>query len=269
MLKYLKGYRRETVLAPLFKLCEAAIELFVPLVIAAIIDNGIASKSTGYVVKMSLLLVLLGAVGLAFSVTAQYFAAKASVGYVTKLRSALFGHLGTLSYTDTDTLGTSTMITRMTSDANQVQTGLNLALRLLLRSPFVVFGAMIMAFTIDWKAALTFVAVIPALSVVVYGIMFISMPLYKKTQSRVDGVLSKTRENLSGVRVVRAFCREEEEIREFDVRNRALAASQKFVGRISALTNPMTYVLINLATLWLIHVGAIRVFDGWDRQRRR
>ncbi len=264
MFKYINGYKKETVLAPLFKLCEATIELIVPLIVAAIIDNGISNGEggIGYVVKMCILLVALGAVGLAFSITAQYFAAKASVGYVTKLRYALFKHLGTLSYTETDTLGTSTMITRMTSDTNQIQTGLNLALRLLLRSPFVVFGAMIMAFTIDWKSALTFVAVIPALSLVVFGIMLISMPLYKKTQSRVDGVLSKTRENLSGVRVIRAFCRENAEVSEFKVRNEALAESQKFVGKISALTNPMTYVLINLATLWLIHIGALRVYDG-------
>ena len=264
MFSYINGYKKETVLAPLFKLCEATIELIVPLIIAAIIDNGIAKGDAGkgYVIKMCVLLVALGAVGLAFSITAQYFAAKASVGYVTKLRYALFKHLGRLSYTETDTLGTSTMITRMTSDTNQIQTGLNLALRLLLRSPFVVFGAMIMAFTIDWKSALTFVAVIPALSAVVFGIMLISMPLYKKTQSRVDGVLSKTRENLSGVRVIRAFCREEAEISEFNTRNAALAESQKFVGKISALTNPMTYVLINLATLWLIHIGALRVDGG-------
>ena len=264
MLNYIRGYKKETVLAPLFKLCEAAIELFVPLVVAAIIDNGISvgNSGSGYVLKMCLLLVVLGAVGLAFSITAQYFAAKASVGYATKLRYALFEHLGTLSYTETDTLGTSTMITRMTSDTNQIQTGLNLALRLLLRSPFVVFGAMIMAFTIDWKAALTFVAVIPALSVVVYGIMFISMPLHKKTQSKVDGVLAKTRENLSGVRVIRAFCREDAEMQEFNSRNSALSDSQKFAGKISALTNPMTYVLINLATLWLIDIGAVRVYDG-------
>ena len=264
MLKYIREYKREAVLGPLFKLFEATIELSVPLVIAAIIDNGIANGTDGkgYVIKMCLLLILLGAAGLAFSATAQYFAAKASVGYVTKLRYALFEHIGKLSHTEIDTLGTSTMITRMTSDANQIQTGLNLALRLLLRSPFVVFGAMIMAFTIDWKPALAFLAVIPALSAVVFGIMLISMPLYKKTQARVDGVLSKTRENLLGVRVIRAFCREDSEISEFEEKNDALTASQKFVGRISALTNPMTYVLINLAILWLIHISAIRTYDG-------
>ena len=262
LLKYMKGYGKECILGPLFKLIEASLELTVPLVIAAIIDNGISAGDRGYVVRMCLLLVLLGAVGLGFSVTAQYFSAKAAVGFVSRVRYALFSHLGTLSYTEIDTLGTSTMITRITSDANQVQTGVNISLRLLLRSPFVVFGAMIMAFTIDVSSALTFVAVIPALSVVVYGIMLISMPLYRKTQSRVDGVMSKTRENLSGVRVVRAFCRENEEIRDFDVRNGELARSQKVVGAISALTNPMTYVLINLAILWLINVGAVRVNEG-------
>ena len=261
---YLKGYKKESVLGPLFKLFEATLELIVPLVIASIIDNGISTGEDGrsYVVKMCILLVLLGAVGLAFSVTAQYFAAKASVGAVSKMRYSLFRHLGTLSYTEIDTLGTSTMITRMTSDANQVQTGINLGLRLLLRSPFVVFGAMIMAFTIDVKSALTFAAVIPALSIVVFGIMLISMPLYKKTQAKLDRVLAKTRENLSGVRVVRAFCREDEEVREFDERNKGFTESQKFVGKISALTNPMTYVLINLAILWLIDVGAMRVNSG-------
>jgi len=258
----MKGYGKECVLGPLFKLIEATLELTVPLVIAAIIDNGISVGDKGYVVKMCLLLVLLGAVGLGFSVTAQYFSAKAAVGFVSRVRFALFRHLGTLSYTEIDTLGTSTMITRITADANQVQTGVNIALRLLLRSPFVVFGAMIMAFTIDVPSALTFLAVIPALSIVVYGIMLISMPLYKKTQSRVDGVMSKTRENLSGVRVVRAFCREGEEIRDFGERNTELARSQKVVGAISALTNPLTYVLINLAILWLINVGAIRVNEG-------
>lgn len=262
LLKYINGYKKESVLGPLFKLFEATLELTVPLVIAAIIDNGIANANRSYTVKMSLLLVLLGAVGLAFSVVAQYFAAKASVGYVTKLRYALFAHIGTLSYTEIDTLGTSTLITRMTSDTNQVQTGLNLALRLLLRSPFVVFGAMLMAFTIDVKSALTFAAVIPALSVVVFGIMLISMPLYKKVQSKLDKVLSKTRENLTGVRVIRAFCREDSEIEEFKEKNSDLTSTQKYVGKFSALMNPLTYVLINLAILWLINVGAIRVNSG-------
>lgn len=262
LLKYIKGYVKESILGPLFKLFEATLELIVPLVIAAIIDNGIDKGDRPYVIKMCLLLVLLGAVGLAFSVTAQYFAAKASVGYITKLRYALFSHIQTLSYTEIDTLGTSTMITRMTSDANQVQTGINLGLRLLLRSPFVVFGAMIMAFTIDTKSALTFVLVIPALSIVVFGIMLITMPLYKRVQSKLDGVLGKTRENLSGVRVIRAFCREEDEIREFDERNNELANSQKYVGKISALMNPLTYVLINFAILCLIDIGALQVNSG-------
>ena len=262
LLKYIRDYKKESVLGPLFKLFEATLELIVPLIIAAIIDRGIAGADKSYVVKMCLLLVLLGAVGLAFSVTAQYFAAKASVGYATKLRYALFGHLQTLSYSEIDTLGTSTMITRMTSDTNQVQTGLNLALRLLLRSPFVVFGAMIMAFTIDAKSALTFVAVIPMLSVVVFGIMLISMPLYKRVQSRLDRVVGKTRENLSGVRVIRAFCREDDEVREFAERNYELAESQKFVGKISALTNPITYIIINLGIVWLIDIGAMQVNSG-------
>ena len=259
---YLKDYVKESILGPLFKLFEATLELIVPLVIAAIIDNGIANSDTGYVWKMSLLLVLLGAVGLAFSAVAQYFAAKASVGYVTKLRLALFSHVQSLSYTELDSIGTNTLITRMTSDSNQVQNGLNLALRLLLRSPFVVFGAMIMAFITDAKSAVTFAVVIPALSVVVFGIMLISMPLYKKVQARLDRVLGKTRENLSGVRVIRAFCKEESEITEFEARNNELTGVQKYVGRISALMNPLTYVLINFAILWLMHIGAIQVEAG-------
>ena len=264
MLGYMREYVKESILGPLFKLFEASLELAVPIVIAAIIDKGIngTSPDTSYVVKMSLLLLLLGAVGLAFSVTAQYFAAKASVGYVTKMRASLFSHIQTLSYSDLDSLGTSTMITRMTSDANQVQTGLNLGLRLLLRSPFVVFGAMIMAFTIDTKSALTFAAAIFLLSIVVFGIMLISIPLYKKVQSRLDRVLGKTRENLSGARVIRAFCKEESEISEFAERNGELTSVQKYVGRFSALMNPLTYVIINLAILWLIYTGAIQVNSG-------
>ena len=264
MLGYMREYVKESILGPLFKLFEASLELAVPIVIAAIIDKGINAKSpdTSYVVKISLLLLLLGAVGLAFSVTAQYFAAKASVGYVTKMRASLFSHIQTLSYSDLDSLGTSTMITRMTSDANQVQTGLNLGLRLLLRSPFVVFGAMIMAFTIDTKSALTFAAAIFLLSIVVFGIMLISIPLYKKVQSRLDRVLGKTRENLSGARVIRAFCKEESEISEFAERNGELTSVQKYVGRFSALMNPLTYVIINLAILWLIYTGAIQVNSG-------
>ncbi len=259
---HLKGYVKETVLGPLFKMFEAALELTVPLVIAAIIDSGIKTEDKSYIVKMSLILLLLGAVGLAFSVTAQYFAAKASVGYVTKLRYSLFSHIQTLSYTEIDKLGTSAMITRMTSDANQVQTGLNLTLRLLLRSPFVVFGAMIMAFTIDFDSALTFLAVIPALSVVVFGIMLISIPLYKKVQTRLDGVVGKTRENLSGARVIRAFCKESAEAEDFTKKSDNLTAVQKYVGKISSLMNPLTYVLINIAIVWLIHTGALEINSG-------
>ena len=260
--KHLRGYRVEAVLGPFFKLCEATLELIVPLVVASIIDRGVQSGDRAYIVKMCLILALLGAVGLAFSVTAQYFAAKASVGFVTRMRSSLFSHIQTLSYNEIDTLGTSTLITRMTSDANQVQSGLNLTLRLLLRSPFVVFGAMIMAFTIDFNSALTFAAVIPALSVVVFGIMLISMPLYKSVQGKLDGVLHKTRENLSGVRVIRAFCKEDAEIAEFEKRNSSLSKSQQFVGKISALMNPLTYVLINLAIVWLIDIGSVKVNSG-------
>jgi len=262
LLKYLKGYGKETVLGPLFKLFEATLELIVPLVIAAIIDNGIAAADRGYVWKMCLCLLLLGAVGLIFSITAQYFSAKAAVGYVTAMRSSLFAHLQTLSYAEVDKIGTSTMITRMTSDANQVQTGLNLTLRLLLRSPFVVFGAMIMAFTIDRDTASLFAITIGVLSVVVFGIMLISMPLYKKVQARVDCVVAKTRENLSGARVVRAFCKEDAEVIEFDAKNRALTKIQKFVGGISALMNPVTYVIINVAIVYLIHTGAVKVDNG-------
>ncbi|MBO5879250.1 MAG: ABC transporter ATP-binding protein, partial [Clostridia bacterium] len=262
LLSYIKGYVKESILGPLFKLFEATLELIVPIVIAYIIDDGIKTGECGFVIKMCLVLLLLGAVGLAFSVTAQYFAAKASVGYVTKLRYSLFSHIQSLSYSEIDKLGTTTMITRMTSDANQVQTGLNLALRLLLRSPFVVFGAMIMAFIIDRRSAISFAAVIPLLSIVVFGIMLISIPLYKKVQSRLDGVVGKTRENLSGARVIRAFCKEDAEIADFGARNGAFTAMQKKVGRISALMNPLTYVLINLAIVWLIHTGAVEINSG-------
>lgn len=262
LLKYFHGYKKECVLGPLFKLFEATLELIVPLVIAAIIDNGIGDGDGGYVVRMCLWLLALGAVGLAFSITAQYFSAKAAVGFVTKVRSALFGHLQTLSYTEIDKIGTSTMITRMTSDANQVQTGINLALRLLLRSPFVVFGAMIMALSIDTDTTWIFAGTIGALSVVVFGIMLISMPLYKKVQSRLDGVVGKTRENLSGARVIRAFCKEEAEIGEFDARNTTLTKAQKTVGMFSALMNPLTYVIINVAIVYLIYTGAVKVDLG-------
>ena len=260
----MREYVKESVLGPLFKLFEATLELIVPLIIASIIDNGInaSTPDSSYVVRMSILLLTLGAVGLAFSITAQYFAAKASVGYVAKLRFALFSHIQTLSYSELDRLGTNTMITRMTSDANQIQSGLNLGLRLLLRSPFVVFGAMVMAFTIDTWSALSFVVAILLLSVVVFGIMLISIPLYKKVQARLDGVLGKTRENLSGARVIRAFCKEDSEAEEFEKRNEALTSVQKYVGKISSLMNPLTYVIINLAILWLIYTGALQVEMG-------
>lgn len=262
LLAYMKSYKKEAVLGPLFKLLEALLELLVPLVIAAVIDTGIAGGDRGYVVRMCLLLVGLGIVGLVFSITAQYFAAKASVGFVAKLRHALFDHIQGLSYTELDTIGTSTLITRMTSDMNQVQSGMNLTLRLLLRSPFVVFGAMIMAFTIDVKAALIFAAAIPVLSLVVFGIMLWCIPLYKRVQRKLDGVLSATRENLTGVRVIRAFCKEEEQISRFDGCNQDLTQTQKYVGRISALMNPVTYILINLAIIWLVYTGALRVEAG-------
>ncbi len=262
LLVYLKGYIKESILGPLFKLCEASLELIVPLIVAALVDTGIKGGDTGYVVYMCLLLVGMGAVGLAFSVTAQYFSAKAAVGFVGGLRHAMFVKMQQLSYTDIDRIGTSTMITRMTADASKVQNGLNLTLRLLLRSPFVVFGAMIMAFTVDFDAALSFAAVIPALSVVVFGIMIITMPLYKKSQAGTDALLEKTRESLSGARVLRAFRKEDDERSEFENRNDALTRVQKRVSGISALTNPLTYVLINLAIVWLIHIGAVRVEMG-------
>ncbi|MBS6861406.1 MAG: ATP-binding protein [Clostridiales bacterium] len=259
---YLKEYKKETILGPLFKLLEASFELFVPLVVASMIDVGIKTGDTGYIIRMCLVLVALGVIGLVCSITAQYFAAKAAVGFVKKIRHALFRHIQSLSYTELDTLGASTMITRMTSDVNQVQNGTNLTLRLLLRSPFVVFGAMVMAFTIDWKAAMVFVVTIPLLCIVVFGIMLVSIPLYRKVQARLDRLLGITRENLTGVRVLRAFCKENEEIAEFEERNEALTGVQKFVGRISALMNPVTYIIINLAVVALIWTGAIRVEAG-------
>lgn len=262
LFKYLRGYIKETILGPLFKLAEATLELIVPLIIAAIVDIGIKNGDNEYIVWMCLLLVGMGAVGLAFSVTAQYFSAKAAVGFVKDVRRSMFLKMQTLSYSDIDRIGTSTMITRMTADAGKLQNGLNLTLRLLLRSPFVVFGAMIMAFTVDFDSALSFAAVIPALSVVVFGIMFITMPLYKKSQAGTDSLLEKTRENLAGTRVIRAFCKEEDEIGEFYRRNDSLTRVQKNVSAISALTNPLTYVLINLAIVWLIHIGALRVESG-------
>ena len=262
LLVYLKGYRRESVLGPLFKLLEATLELIVPLVVAAIIDRGVGGADRGYVVRMCLVLVALGFVGMLFSVTAQFFAAKASVGFVTKLRAALFRHIQSFSYKTLDEQGVSTLITRMTSDMNQVQTGLNLTLRLLLRSPFVVFGAMVMAFTVDARAALWFAIVIPILALVVFAVMLTCIPLYKKVQGLLDRVLGGTRETLSGVRVLRAFGKEDEEIASFSQKNDALTAMQKFVGRISALLNPVTYVILNLAVLGLVYTGAIRVQAG-------
>ncbi len=262
LLFYLKQYRRESILGPLFKLLEATLELFVPLVVAAVIDRGISNNDTEYIVRMCLVLVALGAVGLAFSVTAQYFAARAATGFVKQVRHALFAHIQQLSYAQLDHVGASTLVTRMTSDINQVQNGVNLTLRLLLRSPFVVFGAMVMAFTIDVPSAMIFVVTIPVLSVVVFGIMLACIPLYKKVQQKLDRVLAATRGNLTGVRVLRAFCKEEEEQAAFAARNEELTATQKFVGRISALMNPVTYVIINLAIIALIRTGAIRVEAG-------
>lgn len=260
--KYMRDYRREGILAPLFKLLEASLELLVPLVMAQIIDIGIANGDRGFILSRCGMLAALAAVGLVCSITAQYFAAKASVGFAAKLRSTLFKHIQSLSYSKLDTQGTGTLIARITGDINQVQSGMNLALRLLLRSPFVVFGAMIMAFTIDVKAALVFVVTIPLLSIVVFGIMLWSIPMYKKVQARLDKVLGITRENLSGVRVIRAFCKEDEERREFGERNAALTKLQLMVGRVSAAMNPATYIMINLGIAVLIYVGALRVDSG-------
>lgn len=260
---YLKEYRRESILGPLFKLLEASFELFVPIVMAAIIDTGInAGAGKPYIIKMCAVLIALGIIGLVCSVTAQYFAAKAATGFAAKIRHVLFKHLESLSFSEIDTLGTSTMITRMTSDINQLQNGVNLALRLLLRSPFVVIGAMIMAFTIDFKAALIFAVTIPVLAAVIFGIMLITMPMYKKAQRALDKVLGATRENLTGVRVIRAFCREDEELENFCEKNETLTSIQKYVGKISALMNPITYVIINAAVIVLIWTGALRVEAG-------
>ena len=262
LLKYLRDYKKESILGPLFKLLEALLELMVPLVVAAIIDKGIGSGDRGYVVRMCLLLAALGIVGLVSSVTAQYFAAKAAVGFAEKARHELFAHIQSLSYSEIDKIGTSTLITRMTSDMNQVQSCVNMCLRLLLRSPFVVFGAMIMAFTVDAKAAFTFVVTIPLLSAVVFGIMLVCIPLYRRVQDRLDGVLCAARENLTGVRVIRAFCKEDDEMRRFAQSNRALTEAQEFVGKISALMNPVTYVIINVAIIALLQIGALRVDQG-------
>ena len=262
LMKYLKDYKKESVLAPLFKLLEAFFELLVPLVMANIIDIGIADKNMGYVTKMGFCLLALAVVGLVSSITAQFFAAKAAVGFSTQLRQALFDHIQGLNFTNIDRAGTSTMITRMTSDINQVQSGVNMVLRLFLRSPIIVFGAMIMAFTIDVKSALIFVVAIPLLAIVVFGIMMWTMPLYKKVQSGLDKVLGVTRENLTGVRVIRAFHKEEEEEAKFKSLTEALADSQTFVGKISAVMNPVTYIIVNGAIIALIYTGAVQVNVG-------
>lgn len=262
LFKYFKGYRVQCVLGPLFKLLEASFELLVPLVVAAIIDTGIKTENRTYIIQMCAVMVVLGIVGLICSVTAQYFAARAAVGFTKKLRHALFEKIQGFSYTQLDKLGTATVITRMTSDTNQVQTGVNLTLRLLLRSPFVVLGAMVMAFTIDIKSALIFAVTIPVLSVIVFGIMLISIPLYKKVQSHLDGVTQTTRESLTGARVIRAFALESSETDTFRQRNDMLTKVQRFVGKISALMNPLTYAIINAAIVWLIHTGALRVYSG-------
>ena len=262
LLIYLSEYKKESVLSPLFKLLEALFELFVPLVVAQIIDKGIAFGDYGYILKMCLLLLALALIGLICSITAQFFAAKAAVGFATKVRYALFKHIQSLSHTEIDKTGVSTLITRMTSDINQVQSGVNLFLRLFMRSPFVVFGAMIMAFSIDFKSALIFAAAIPVLGGVIFGIMLVTMPLYKKTQRKLDDITLKTRENITGVRVIRAFGMEDAEMADFDDKNNSLIDMQKFVGRISAIMNPVTYVIINAAIIMLIHTGAVRVNLG-------
>jgi ATP-binding cassette subfamily B multidrug efflux pump len=262
LLKYLKKYKIESILAPFFKLIEVAFELTVPLIVSTIIDVGIENGDKVYIIKRCLLLGLLGILGLCSTLVAQYFSAKASVGFASDIRHALFKHIGKLSYSQLDSLGAPTLITRLTGDINQVQTGTNLTLRLVLRSPFVVFGAVIMAFTVDVKSSLVFVVAVPALAAVVFAIMLVCIPMYRKVQQKLDGLLSKTRENLLGTRVVRAFCKEEEEIADFDAKNSALTEMQTAVGRISAFMNPATFVLINLAIIALIYVGAIRVDSG-------
>lgn len=262
LLKYLKKYKIESILAPFFKLIEVAFELIVPLIVSTIIDIGIENGDKVYIIKRCLLLGLFGILGLCSTLVAQYFSAKASVGFATDIRHALFQHIGKLSYSQLDSLGAPTLITRLTGDINQVQTGTNLTLRLVLRSPFVVFGAVIMAFTVDVKSSLVFVVAVPALAAVVFAIMLVCIPMYRKVQQKLDGLLSKTRENLLGTRVVRAFCKEEEEIADFDAKNSALTEMQTAVGRISAFMNPATFVLINLAIIALIYVGAIRVDSG-------
>jgi len=260
--KYLRTYKKECILAPAFKMLEAAFELFVPLVVARIIDQGIGNRDMGMIVKMCILLIGLACIGLICSITAQFFAAKASVGCATGMRHGLFEHIQSLSFTEMDTIGTSTLITRMTSDINQVQNGVNMVLRLFLRSPFIVFGAMIMAFSIDFKSALVFVAAIPVLALVVFGIMLSTRPLYKKAQAGLDKILGITRENLTGARVIRAFNKQESEIQHFRSSNQELNSLQKFVGKISGLMNPLTYIVINISIIALIWIGAVRVNSG-------
>ena len=262
LLAYLKGYKKESILAPLFKMLEASFELFVPLVMAAIIDVGITNKDKPYIVKMCFVLIALGIIGLVCSITAQYFAAKAATGVGTGIRHGLFEHIQKFTFTEMDQLGISTLITRMTSDINQIQSGVNLVLRLFLRSPFIVFGAMIMAFTVDVKAALVFVVTIPLLSLIVFGIMLVTMPMYKKVQADLDQVLLATRENLTGARVIRAFNKEEDETKRFENANQILTDAQKYVGRISGMMNPLTYIIVNGAIIALIYVGAVRVDVG-------
>ena len=262
LLSYMKDYRKESILGPLFKMLEASFELLVPLVVASMVDEGIRNRDGGYIMKMGGLLLLLALVGLACSLTAQYFAAKAATGAGTALRNDLYKHIGTLSYAEIDSVGTATLITRMTSDINQVQNGINMTLRLLLRSPFVVFGAMIMAFTVDLRSAMVFVVTIPVLCVVVFGIMLVSMPLYRSVQRQLDKVLLTTRENLMGVRVIRAFNRQESEVGKFEGENDRLVQMQVFVGKISALLNPVTYVIINVAIVAVIWVGGEQVDSG-------
>lgn len=262
LLIYLKNYKKESILAPLFKMLEASFELFIPLVMAAIIDVGIAHGDYKYVIKMCLVMIALGIIGLVCSVTAQFYAAKAATGFAEELRHVLFSHIQNFSYTEIDKFGTSTLITRMTSDINQVQTGVNLVLRLFMRSPFIVVGAMIMAFTVDTRGAMVFVVAIPLLSLIVFGIMLFTIPLYRRVQEYLDRVLLTTRENLTGIRVIRAFNKEKEEQERFEKNNQDLTKAQKFVGRISGLMNPMTYIVVNGSIILLIYIGAIRVENG-------
>lgn len=262
IMRFLKDYKKECLLAPLFKMLEAIFELFVPLVVSSVIDKGIANGDKGYIMQMCFMLILLAIIGLVCAITAQYFSAKAAVGAATGMRHSLFAHIQTFSFTEMDTLGTSTLVTRMTSDINQVQNGINMVLRLFLRSPFIVFGAMIMAFTIDVKAALVFVAAIPILTLIVFGIMLTTRPMYKNVQSGLDKILGITRENLTGVRVIRAFNKEQDEVKRFKKDNESLNRLQKFVGKISGLMNPLTYVVVNVSIIALIWIGAIRVNAG-------